>query len=89
MSITHHYIVNHLVGIPQERYRVVGDDLLIKGTQEEFDCYVNAMSDIGVTVNQSKTISSYSPAAPTVEFARNYVIDGLSIKCFPYGCLYA
>jgi hypothetical protein len=89
MSITHHYIVNSLVGIPQERYRLVGDDLLIKGTQEEFDCYVSAMSDIGVTVNQSKTISSYAPSAPTVEFARNYIIDGLPIRCFPFGCLFA
>jgi len=89
MAITHHYITCSIVGIPQDRFRIVGDDLLIKGTQDELDRYVQAMSDIGVTVNPSKTISSYSPALPTVEFARNYVIDGLPITCFPFGCLYA
>jgi hypothetical protein len=89
MAITHHYIVNHLVGIPHDRYKLVGDDLLIKGTQAELDEYVRIMSMIGVSVNPSKTISSISPAAPTVEFARNYIIDGQSITVFPFGCFYA
>jgi hypothetical protein len=89
MAITHHYIVNHLVGIPHERYRLVGDDLMFTGTKEEMDKYVAIMSDLGININLSKTISSINTATPTVEFARNYIIDGIRIYPYPIGRLFA
>jgi hypothetical protein len=89
MAITHHYIVNHLVGIPTDRYRLVGDDLMFRGTEEEFNRYISTMHDIGININMSKTISSISTDQPTVEFARNYIIDGLKIHPYPIGRLFA
>jgi hypothetical protein len=89
MAITHHYITNHLCRIPQDRYRLVGDDLLILGTRSEFEAYLTIMKKIGLNVNLDKTITSEEKVEHNIEFARNYIISGCKITPLPFGQLYA
>jgi hypothetical protein len=89
MAITHHYIVNHLCKISHNNYKLVGDDLLIKGTIEDYNAYLSVMASIGLEVNQNKTISSVNTKQHNIEFARNYIISGLRITPLPFGQLFA
>jgi hypothetical protein len=89
LSLMHHFIVNCVVGIPTDRYCLVGDDLLFYGTPEEYAKYLSFMKSIGVTVNPGKTIESISATKPTIEFARNFIIEGIRINPIPFGMLYA
>lgn len=89
LGIMHHFIVNCLVGIPMSRYCIVGDDLLFYGTKEEYYEYLEFMKSIGVTVNPGKTIVSQSAEKPNIEFARNFIIQGIKIKPIPIGVLFA
>jgi hypothetical protein len=47
------------------------------------------MKSIGVTVNPGKTIESQDPEKPTIEFARNFIIQGIKINPIPFGMLFA
>jgi hypothetical protein len=89
MAITHHYIVNCLCGINMANYRLVGDDLLIKGSEDQFERYLAVMKAIGLEVNLNKTIVSTNTSQHNVEFARNYVISGCRITPLPFGQMYA
>jgi hypothetical protein len=89
MALTHHYIVNKLCNISQSNYVLVGDDLLIKNDKEGFIKYLNFMNSIGVSVNMNKTLVSEDTTMPTLEFACNYVIDGININPLNYGILMA
>jgi hypothetical protein len=88
MALTHHYIVNEVCGVPTEDYRLVGDDLLIRNNKESYQKYLRIMADLGVGVNIRKTIVS-EEKPPTIEFARNYVIQGVRIKPILFGVLFA
>lgn len=87
MALTHHYLVS-LTGCDISEYRMVGDDLLIRGNRAAYDKYIAIMSDIGVNVNTKKTIVS-EDAPPTIEFARNWIIDGVRITPIRFGVLFA
>jgi len=89
MALTHHYIVNKVCGIPLENYSLVGDDLLIRGERIYFDRYINFMKDIGMEVNIHKTIISEDENNINIEFARNYIINNISIDPIKYGTLFA
>jgi hypothetical protein len=88
MALTHHYIVNQVCGVPNDDYRLVGDDLLIRNNKESYLKYLRVMADLGVGVNAKKTIVS-EDKTPTIEFARNYVIQGCRIKPILFGVLFA
>jgi len=88
MALTHHYIVSHLCKVPSENYRLVGDDLLIKDCKISYEKYLDIMSDIGMSVNLTKTIKSES-GRHTLEFARNYIIKGCPINTIRFGAVYA
>lgn len=85
----HHYIINALCKVDMDRYCLVGDDLLFFGSQKEYTTYINIMTSIGLKVNPMKTIVSSSNERPTIEFARNFVIDGVRINPAPFGVLFA
>jgi hypothetical protein len=89
MSLLHHYIVNSICGIKDENYCLVGDDLAFFGTKEQYDKYIEFMTMIGVSVNPTKTVKSSNNLYPTIEFARNFIIEGLIISPLNYGVLYA
>lgn len=89
MALTHHYIVNEICNIDKTRYSLVGDDLVICGTRDEFEMYLNTMKKIGLNVNIHKTLISENTVNPTIEFARNFVIDGHLIDVIPFGTLFA
>jgi hypothetical protein len=88
MALLHHYIVNELCSCPTDSYVLVGDDLLIKNASDSFAKYRQIMDEIGVGVNMSKTLVS-SSYPHTIEFARNYVIQGHRIKPLPTGAVFA
>lgn len=88
LAITHHYIVNCIIGIPMTRYAIVGDDLVFYGTQSEFDRYTEFMNSIGCIVSAGKTIVSPSVERPTAEFARSFWVDGCKITPIPFGMIY-
>lgn len=88
MAILHHYIVSEICGCKVENYSLVGDDLLMKNSIQEYARYTEFMAEIGVTVNQNKTLVS-TEAPHTVEFARNYIISGHKIDDMPTGVVYA
>jgi hypothetical protein len=88
MAILHHYIVSEICGCSVDNYSLVGDDLLMKNSLEEYSKYTQFMEEIGVTVNKQKTL--VSPQAPhTIEFARNYIICGHKINSLPTGVMFA
>lgn len=88
MALLHHFIVSELCGVRSEDYVLVGDDLVIRGSRASFDKYLSVMTSIGVEVNLSKTLISEG-VRPTIEFARNYVIDGCRVVPAQYGILFA
>lgn len=88
MALMHHFIVNELCGIETDNYRLVGDDLLIKENSEGFEIYKRILQEIGVPINQSKTLVS-TQAPHTIEFARNYIIEGEKISSIPFGCIFS
>jgi len=88
MALLHHFIVDEISGCPTDQYSLVGDDLLMKNSEESFGKYTEFMGKIGVSVNMSKTL--VSRAAPhTIEFARNYIICGHRIEPLPTGAVFA
>lgn len=89
MALMHHYIINGLCKVTMDRYCLVGDDLLFFGSKKEYNKYISIMSAIGLKVNPMKTIVSSSNDRPTIEFARNFVIDGIRINPAPFGVLFA
>lgn len=89
MAIMHHFIANHICKIPLCDYKLVGDDLLIRGTKEQFSAYLAIMAEIGLEVNLHKTIPSENTCEHNVEFARNYIISGLHIIPVPFGQLFS
>lgn len=88
MALLHHYIVSELCKVHSDDYILVGDDLVIRGKRESFDRYISVMTSIGVEVNLSKTLVSEGDR-PTIEFARNYIIDGCKVVPAQYGILFA
>jgi hypothetical protein len=89
MALFHHFVINGICGVTTDRYALVGDDLFFYGTNEEFDRYIGFMTSIGVSVNKGKTVISRDADSPTIEFARNFVVDGIKLKPFKYGILFA
>lgn len=89
MAFMHHYIINGICKVSTDRYCLVGDDLLFFGTQDEYNKYIHIMTSIGLEVNKNKTVQSMSNENPTIEFARNFVIDGIDINPIPYGVIFA
>lgn len=89
MALMHHFIINGICKVDTKRYCLVGDDLLFLGTKAEYMKYIHVMTSIGVSVNPLKTISSTNIEKPTIEFARNFVIEGLIINPAPFGVLFA
>ncbi|AGT55877.1 RNA-dependent RNA polymerase [Ophiostoma mitovirus 7] len=93
MAIMHHYIVNHLCGIPMSEYRLIGDDLLLRIGGDFYKDYLKHMSNIGVSVNQDKTvISSRYDEHHTdhhVEIARTYIINGIRLNPIQWGTIFA
>jgi len=88
MALMHHFIVHELCGVEQADYRLVGDDLLLRNSLEEYDKYKTIMEELGVSVNPSKTLVS-TQAPHTLEFARNYIIYGQKIAPIPFGCIFS
>lgn len=88
LAITHHYIVNHICKINRSDYKLVGDDLLIRNNLDGYAIYMNFMKSIGMGINQDKTIVSTNQNH-TIEFARNYIIDGYKIESLPFGVAFA
>jgi len=84
LSITHHYIVNHLCQIDRDNYKLVGDDLLIRNGYDKYNIYLEFMQSIGMSINTQKTIISLK-APHTIEYARNYIINGHLIIPLPIG----
>lgn len=72
-----------------DNYRIVGDDLLIRGNDEQFTKYLEIMKSIGMEVNLDKTIVSVHGSPHNIEFARNYIISGFRITPYPFGQLFA
>lgn len=85
----HHYIINSLCKVDSSRYALVGDDLLFYGTKSEYNKYIYIMNTIDVKVNPSKTITSENIERPTIEFARNFVSDGVILNPAPFGTIFA
>jgi hypothetical protein len=88
MALLHHYIVNEVCKIPVESYVLVGDDLTIRGHEQEYNKYIRVMTDIGVVVNKTKTVES-TGKFDNVEFARNYIIRSTKIVPLQFGQLFA
>jgi len=88
MALLHHYIVSEICNVSVDRYSLVGDDLLMRDALPEYAKYVEFMTEIGVTVNQNKTLVS-TQAPHTIEFARNYIIRGHKINPLPTGVVFA
>lgn len=88
MALVHHYIVHELCGCPFDRYVLVGDDLLMKDSEEAYKKYERIMADIGVRVNPAKTLVS-TQKPHNLEFARNFVIMGHRIQPLPLGSVFA
>lgn len=88
MALLHHFIVSELCGVDSQDYILVGDDLVIRGDRASYEKYLMVMTSIGVEVNLSKTLVSEGER-PTIEFARNYVIDGCRVVPAQYGILFA
>lgn len=88
LSLTHHYIVNHVCGCNRDNYRLVGDDLILADSSEPFTKYKNFLVEIGMELNDHKTIIS-DKAPFNLEFARNYIIDGHKIHPLPIGVAFA
>lgn len=89
MAIMHHYIVNVICDVNVSNYAIVGDDLLLYCSDEQYNKYIDFMTSIGLNVNPDKTIASQSQINPTIEFARNYVIQGENVSIIPFGVLFA
>jgi len=88
MALVHHYIVHELSGCSFENYVLVGDDLLMKNSNEEYIRYFGIMSSIGVRINPSKTLISMDQPH-SLEFARNFIIQGHKIQPIPTGSVFA
>jgi hypothetical protein len=88
MALLHHYIVNEVCKIPVDSYVLVGDDLTIRGHEQEYNKYIRVMTDIGVVVNKTKTIES-TGIFDNVEFARNYIIRSTKVVPLQFGQLFA
>lgn len=88
MAILHHYVINCLCGVKVSNYALVGDDLAFRGTDTQFANYLRLMREIGVDVNLSKTIIS-SREDEHIEFARNYILQGVKVVPLQFGTLFA
>lgn len=89
MALTHHYIVNHICRISSNDYALVGDDLVFRGSREQFSAYCDILKSIGMEINMNKTIQSENIDSHCIEFARTFVIDGVRVHPIEYGSLYA
>jgi len=89
MAFMHHYIINALCKVDSDRYCLVGDDLMFFGSEKEYKRYILIMTEMGLKVNPAKTIISNSSERPTIEFARNFYVDGVRIDPAPFGVLFA
>nr|UTR30267.1 RNA-dependent RNA polymerase [Hymenoscyphus fraxineus mitovirus 2] len=89
MSLLHHYIVNSMCEIKDENYCLVGDDTAFFGTKKQYDKYIEFMTMIGVSVNPTKTVKSSNNLYPTIEFARNFIMEGTMMSPLNYGVTYA
>lgn len=69
-------------------YRLVGDDLLISNNKAGYSRYLEITRDFGLEINQHKTLVSET-APHTIEFARNYIIDGVRVNPLPFGIAFA
>jgi len=88
MALTHHFIVNELCGIDVSNYRLVGDDLLLRNSEEQYSAYCDIFDKIGVSVNPAKTLVSKNKPH-TLEFARNYIILSHKIDPLPMGIVFS
>jgi L-serine deaminase len=94
MAMLHHYIVAGICGITTQNYALVGDDLVIRGEDDDYNRYVRILTKIGMAINPNKTIVSKKDpnkinALHSVEFARNFIIDNYIIHPIQYGIMYA
>jgi hypothetical protein len=67
-----------------DNYKLVGDDLLIRNGYDKYNIYLEFMQSIGMSINTQKTIISLK-APHTIEYARNYIINGHLIIPVPIG----
>jgi hypothetical protein len=88
MALVHHYIVRELCSIPFDRYVLVGDDLLLKDSDLEYQDYLRIMTEIGVHVNPAKTLISRKQPH-SLEFARNFIVMGHRCRPMPLGSIFA
>jgi hypothetical protein len=89
LNMSHHMVLRYLSWRYKTRrdYIVLGDDIVIA------DCnlarhYKRYMNDLGVKINESKSISCEEGKPFSAEFARNIVRDGRSIGCVSPNILY-
>lgn len=84
MALTHHLILLYgcyLEGIdPKGRYYLLGDDLIIVGT-DVYNAYKKVLDLAQMLVNEQKTFSS----PWFVEFAKRYFLHGVDITPLPVG----
>jgi hypothetical protein len=88
MALMHHFIVSELCGVDQNNYRLVGDDLLLRNSDKEYEMYNKIFCELGVSINPSKTLKS-TKSPFTLEFARNYIIEGHKISPLPSGVVFS
>jgi hypothetical protein len=85
LALTHHVIVQvaaHRVGYPGSwfgNYALLGDDIVI-GDKRVADAYLVLMTDLGVSINMSKSVIS---TQGSLEFAKRIIISGKDLS--PYG----
>jgi len=84
LALFHHYVTNYIAKVEIHNYKLVGDDLLLKDSIDNYNVYLEFMLSIGMSINAHKTIISLEQPH-TIEYARNYIINGQRIIPIPIG----
>jgi hypothetical protein len=83
LGLCHHLLVqfasNRLDNTWEDRYEIVGDDIVIFDRQLALS-YLKVMNSIGVPINESKSIVSTN--RPVVEYVKRVSLNGIDVS--PY-----
>lgn len=78
LALTHHWILQFCSPLQkwEERYEILGDDIVIFDTGIAME-YLRVMTELGVEINPSKSISS---SRVGFEFAKRTVLNGINVS---------